>query len=312
MSELPPIVEAPDSMVFPERFVEVSEESLFRVLDTGIPHRTTCGTLVLLHSAVGSLKTFKYQFSDFFAAGYRVVAYDRRGHGKTKPHPAGMDKIPAQQDLLDLLDAIGITEPVHLLGAAAGGRLAADFAMMLPHRVASLTLVCSLAGVATELYPQGTASLLPPEFLALPAYLRELGPVYRGDNPHGTAEWRNLVEKDTPKKLVSNPAAWKSKQPPTATANSSSAPPPGGISGLKWLSQPEASRRQGLPIHLITGDADPYATSSAYGRLSQELPRAAFDIVTGAGHSPYWEQPHIFNAMVLQQLNVATTQGVPA
>jgi pimeloyl-ACP methyl ester carboxylesterase len=312
VTEHVPIVDAANDTDFLKRFSGTTENIDLWTFDTGIPRNEEHGTVVFLHSAVGSLGTFKHQFPSFFANGFRVIAYDRRGHGQTPARSDEAKQTPAQQDLNALLDAKGITGPVHLIGAAAGGRLAADFAMSHPQRVASLTLVCSLAGVAAELYPQGTEALLPPEFLALPAYLRELGPVYRGDNPDGTAQWRALVEGEVPKHLVSDPTAWVSRTPVKAPTGARATPAPRGLRRFAWLLQPGAASENGIPLHLITGDADPYTTPSAYARLSQALPQSTFEVVTGAGHSPYWEQPKIFNAMVLKQLTVTTTQGAPA
>jgi 3-oxoadipate enol-lactonase len=312
VTEHSPIADVSNSPGTPCRYSEIAADARLWLLDSGTSRGATRKTVVFLHSAVGSLGTFKHQFSAFAEDGFRVLAYDRRGHGFSPARITGTAQPTSVEDLAALLDTNRITEPVHLVGAAAGGRLAADFSLAHPGRVASLTLVCSLAGVAAEIYPQGTAALLPPEFLALPPYLRELGPVYRGDNPQGTTEWRDLVEDEIPKDIVANPASWVGKPSASASANGSATPTPRGVAGLAWLTEPGGATSHGIPIHLVTGDADPYTTPSAYARLSQALPRAHFDVVTGSGHSPYWEQPEIFNAMVLRQTSMAHRQGALA
>lgn len=311
MTDHSPSVDTSNDLGFRGRFCNIAADAGLWLLDTGTPPRGARGTVVFLHSAVGSLGTFKHQFAAFAGHGFRVLAYDRRGHGNTPARVSGATQDSSQQDLIRLLDATDIIEPVHLVGAAAGGRLAADFALARPGRVASLTLVCSLAGVAAEIYPQGTAALLPPQFLALPPYLRELGPVYRGDHPQGTAQWRDLVESGIPKEIVSNPAAWVGKPPPEASGERSGTPAPSRVARLASLMKPGGASANGVPIHLITGDADPYATPSAYARLSEALGSARLDVVTGSGHSPYWEQPDIFNAVVLRQTSTAHMQGAP-
>lgn len=299
------------------QFAPVSDGDSAWVCDTGATGEER-GTLVFLHSAVGNLGTFKHQLTWFAERGYRALAYDRRGHGSTPSGRHGLKRATPENDLLLLLEAQGISNPVHLVGAAAGGRLAADFALAHPHRVASLTLVCSMAGVAADIYPEGTSTLLPPEFLALPPYLRELGPVYRGDNPAGTQAWRDLVEQSVPENIVSDPAKWVAKSIPTAAGDhqprtpQSPAPAPRGLRGLAWLQEPGGATEHGVPLHLITGDADPYTTPSAYARLAQALPGAAFEVVPGSGHSPYWERPDAFNTMVLHHVSAVVTQGAPA
>jgi pimeloyl-ACP methyl ester carboxylesterase len=296
----------------PGRFAPISDGDTAWVCDTGRTAEQR-GTLVFLHSAVGNLGTFKHQLGWFALNGFRAVAYDRRGHGRTPSGRHGLKFATPEGDLAVLLEGLGVKGPVHLVGAAAGGRLAVDFALARPDLVASLTLVCSMAGIAADIYPEGTSALLPPEFLALPPYLRELGPVYRGDNPAGTMAWRALVEDTVPKDIVSDPAKWVAK--PTSTAANShqpASPRPRGLRGLEWLLEPGGATERGIPLHLITGDADPYTTPSAYARLSRALTGAVFDVVTGSGHSPYWERPDDFNAMVLQNISTAISQGAPA
>src|SRR5262245_42802941 len=39
--------------------------------------------VVLLHAATGSSRVWEHQEAAFSAAGYRVIAYDRRGFGRT-------------------------------------------------------------------------------------------------------------------------------------------------------------------------------------------------------------------------------------
>ena len=45
--------------------------------------------VVFMHAATGSSRVWDYQIPAFTAAGYRVIAYDRRGFGRTARRPAG-------------------------------------------------------------------------------------------------------------------------------------------------------------------------------------------------------------------------------
>jgi pimeloyl-ACP methyl ester carboxylesterase len=73
----------------------------------------------------------------FFASEFKVVRYDVRGFGGSGPR----DGVPYQShtDLLALLDHLRI-ERAHLIGLSLGGRIAVDFALTYPDRVASLVL----------------------------------------------------------------------------------------------------------------------------------------------------------------------------
>ncbi len=72
-------------------------------------------------------------------AGYPVVAFDHRGHGKSKSSQNPDDYTPHKMasDALALLDHLGIGQ-AHLMGYSMGARVSAFAAIMQPHRVTSL------------------------------------------------------------------------------------------------------------------------------------------------------------------------------
>jgi pimeloyl-ACP methyl ester carboxylesterase len=75
------------------------------------------------------------------AAGYRVIAFDHRGHGASdKSHDSG-DYTPDKMagDAARLLDHLGI-ERAHVFGYSMGARVSVFLALEHPNRVASLIL----------------------------------------------------------------------------------------------------------------------------------------------------------------------------
>jgi len=281
-----------------DRGVLLADGARVRTLQSGPGTAAAEDTVVLLHSAIGHAGQFRHQLVGLAEAGLRVIAYDRRGFGATvEPvHTSAGGCAPTPVD--DLAELLGAEVPagrVHLVGAAAGGRVVVDFATTHPQRVATVTLVSSLAGLAETLYPRGLDKLLPPEFLALPPYLRELGPVYRGEDPDGVEEWiRVLAEVDHRRR---------------GPARGVSARTNGGVSELAALAagRPPAEATGGghrpVGVLLVTGDADPYVTPEAYSRLASVIPQASLTVITGAGHSPYWERPSCFNEVLLTRLD---------
>ncbi|MHC0433413.1 alpha/beta fold hydrolase [Streptomyces sp. O3] len=124
-----------------------------------LPHRdepgarTACGhapTVVFLHGAfIDSLASYYFTLGPQFAdAGFDVVMYDLRGHGRSERPATGYTLEDFTADLAALLDALGVTGRVHLLGNSFGGTLALDFAVHHPDRVAAVTVVES--GPATQ------------------------------------------------------------------------------------------------------------------------------------------------------------------
>jgi len=84
------------------------------------------------------------------AAGVHVVTYDLRGHGRSEKTPTKYRLSDSADDLIGLLDALGITEPVHLVGNSYGGCVSFNVAVAAPERVASITLLDTLPAVGEE------------------------------------------------------------------------------------------------------------------------------------------------------------------
>ena len=74
--------------------------------------------IVLLHPSTGSLLMWGYQQPVFANAGYRVIAYSRRGHYHSEPVPRE-NPGSASQDLHNLVEFLGIRK-FHAVASAAG------------------------------------------------------------------------------------------------------------------------------------------------------------------------------------------------
>lgn len=73
-------------------------------------------------------------------AGYRVVAYDKRGHGASgKPHDTAAYGAPDVEDPIRLLDHLGI-ERAHVVGYSRGARIANHLRAGHPGRLRSVVL----------------------------------------------------------------------------------------------------------------------------------------------------------------------------
>ena len=72
-------------------------------------------------------------------AGYRVIAFDHRGHGRSSKSYEAADYTPAKMadDAVALLDRLGIGR-AHVFGYSMGARVAAFMALEHPERVATL------------------------------------------------------------------------------------------------------------------------------------------------------------------------------
>ncbi len=229
--------------------------------------------VVLLHAGTGSARVWEHQWAPLGQAGYRVVAYDRRGYGRTTTEPSS-PAVAAADDLHALAAALRL-DRVHLVGTAAGGIVAIDFALTYPERLRSLVVANSLGGVTDESYLALGRRLRPPAFAALPADLRELGPAYRAANPDGADWWLALEH------------ASRAPGPP---------PPPQPSRQRVTFQQLEGLR---VPTLLLTGGADMYTPPAALQLFAARIPGAETLIVPDVGHSAFWEAPAVFNQAVL-------------
>ncbi|MEU7424710.1 alpha/beta hydrolase [Streptomyces sp. NPDC040750] len=105
--------------------------------------RTPHATVVLVHGLLtDSLASYYFTVAPrFAAAGLDVVMYDLRGHGRSERPPDGYTLDHNIDDLTALLDRLGATGPLHLVGNSYGGTVAFGFAARHPGRAASLTLI---------------------------------------------------------------------------------------------------------------------------------------------------------------------------
>lgn len=100
-------------------------------------------TLVCVHGIlIDSLASYYFTLAKSLRdAGFRVVMYDLRGHGNTDRPPTGYHLDEFVDDLTALLDTLGITEPVYLLGNSFGGTVAYGFAARHPGRTLGIATV---------------------------------------------------------------------------------------------------------------------------------------------------------------------------
>jgi pimeloyl-ACP methyl ester carboxylesterase len=230
--------------------------------------------VVLVHPATGSALIWGHQQPAFAKAGYRVIGYSRRSYYGSAPLSKESPGV-ASEDLHNLIEFLGIRK-FHAVGSAAGGGVAADYAVSHPDRLLSLVINSNPAGLSAGDIVKTYESLRPEGFERMPADFRELGPSYRAANPAGVKTWLELEHKA----VTGNPFRQKAANVITEAT-------------LKRLR---------LPTLLITGEADLYSPPALIRVVAAQIPNSEVVIMREAGHSSYWEQPEEFNRAVLDFL----------
>ena len=263
-----PIIVTPIPAQVPARegFAELPDARLW-YWDTG----GNSTPIVLLHPATGSGLIWGYQQPVLAKAGYRVIAYSRRGYINSAPFDPARRGI-GSEDLHALADHLGLGR-FHLVASAAGGSIASDFAFSYQDRLLSLTISSNSFGVRDGEIAKAAAFIRPKGWDQMPAEFRELGPSYRAANPEGTKAWMELEHK-----AVLGPEFRQLLKNDITQAR------------LKELK---------LPVLLIAGAAD-MSTSPAMSRmLAKEIPNGTQVVAAESGHSVYWEQSEVFNRAIL-------------
>jgi pimeloyl-ACP methyl ester carboxylesterase len=247
-------------------FVDLPNVKLW-VTDTG----GSGEPVVLLHPNTGTLETWAKQTPALVQAGYRVIAFDRPGWGKSVVRE-GMKPISTAEDLDALADRLALTR-FHLLGIAGGGYVALDYAAWRPERLRSLVLAATGLGLVgdeeADTFRKGAAI---PGFGQLSAEVREMSPSYRGMNPQGVAQWKEIERR---------------------------AMQPGAVNTLRTPNTDAKVASITTPTLVIAGDVDLTTPSGAVRLWAKHLKAYEWSLIPEAGHAVAWEQPEAFNQSVL-------------
>lgn len=212
-----------------------------------------------------------------FSARYRCITFDHREFGRSKEIPDGPGRTAFVEDLRCLLDHLGI-ERTHFVGQSMGGGTGLGFAMAFPHRVAGLVLADTSAGIAeNEILRdfQERASSLPKD-----ASLRAISNDFRIRAPDFAFLYAEIGR-------LSYPVRESFEDYLTSDVG------PRGHELAKFK----------IPTLVIVGENDIVVTPNIAKLVCKYISHAALKIVSGAGHSVYFEKPDEFNKLVLDFLS---------
>jgi pimeloyl-ACP methyl ester carboxylesterase len=233
-------------------------------------------SVVLMHAITGTSESWQPQIATLAKVGYRVVAFDRRGWGKSLADPAtGPQPGHASEDLHALADYLSL-DRFHLVGVAGGGFVALDYAAWHGDRLRSLVVGASTGSVSDAEIQDFIARIEIPGIRALPSHYREVGASYRGANPEGLRRWLEIDE--------------HARQP---NAPAQPLRSPNTFAKLATIS---------VRTLVMPADADLIAPPGLMWVWANHVKDAQWAVVPAAGHAIAWEKPEIFNANLLRFL----------
>ncbi|MGV9526391.1 alpha/beta fold hydrolase [Streptomyces cellulosae] len=114
--------------------------------------------LVFHHGWPLSADDWDAQMLFFLQRGYRVIAHDRRGHGRSDQTAGGHEMDTYAADVAAVTDALDLRDAVHIGHSTGGGEVTRYVARAKPGRVAKAVLVSAVPPVMvkSESNPGGT------------------------------------------------------------------------------------------------------------------------------------------------------------
>ena len=281
-------------------------------------------TVFLLHAGSGNADAFEFQFEAFAEAGYRAIAYDRKNVGRSsntlKDVAVGRPFGTTVQDLDDLATHLNV-DRFHIVGIAAGGQVALQYAATHPSRVLSLVLAATLGppGLAAnepalaalqvnialpfEIFCPGPVPSPLPEPLRLisPATTtipivrpehRELGPTIRAGNRALVERFHEIEEHARHRTFdgcrVTNIGANQPGLAATDPLNPNTFAKLADLINVRTL--------------LVAGTADLFFSPPVHMKLWGSRIEGAQYTQLDTGHAPQFEDPAGFNTRVLRFL----------
>jgi pimeloyl-ACP methyl ester carboxylesterase len=229
--------------------------------------------IVLLHANTGTSESWESNAAAFAGQDYRVIAFDRRGWGRSLADPAtGPQPGSVAGDLDALADHLKLGR-FHLVGVAGGGFVAIDYAAWRPDRLRSLVVAASTGQFSEPEMRDITARIEIPELRKQGAVYREVGPSYRAADPEGTKRWIDIEE--------------RARQPGTPSQPLRT---PNTFAKLANVT---------MPVLVMTADADLLAPPALMRAWAAHLKSYDWAVAPDTGHAISWEHPGVFNENVL-------------
>lgn len=278
-----------------EKTVASPDGARISVTDGGNPSGVP---IVMVHGWTEDRRVWSFVARRLAASGYRVVAYDQRGHARSTIGEAGYTIEALGDDLGAVLEALDLRDAV-VAGHSMGGMAAQAFCIGHPEaaaeRVRGLALVATAAGdlgMGTVRERQATRILAHPlldRALANPG----LAPLMvRGSVGRRPVRAHLLAVAEM---FAATPAATRT----------------GFLSAIGAMDLSEGIARFQLPVTIVVGTRDRLTPLASARKMAGLIPHAKLEVVPDAGHSLTYEAPDVVVKVIEELAAAAPGRSIP-
>ena len=240
---------------------------------------TGTGPAILFAHGAGGNAAIWFNQIGYFKSKHQCITFDHRSFARS-PAPDSSLTIPNfRDDIFKIMDNLGIDE-AHMVGQSMGGFSTLRCALDSPDRVSSLTLSCTPGGIPLKNPSKA---------------LQELGS--RGvDGIKATMSKRTFKDASLVQ-LYSSIQAFNTEFSFSRLSN---------LSRLEDQVDKSRLKNMKVPVLLVSGEEDPLFLPEQLSELVPYFHDARIEFVANAGHSPYFEQPDIFNKLLQEHIGTCS------
>lgn len=247
--------------------------------------------IVFHHGWPLSADDWDNQMLFFLGEGFRVIAHDRRGHGRSDQTDTGNEMDTYAADVIELARALDLKDAVHIGHSTGGGEAIRYVARAEPGRVAKAVLIGAVPPIMlkTEAYPLGLPIEVFDGFRA--ALVNNRAQFYR-DVPSGPFFGFNREGAEVHEGMIQN--WWRQGMMGGAKAHYDC------IAAFSETDFTEDLKAVTLPVLLIHGEDDQIVPIDASARTAIKLlPNGTLKTYPGLSHALFATHPELINAELL-------------
>ncbi len=259
--------------------------------DGGTIHVVDVGAgppIVFLHGVTLSVRTWCYQLESLPDEGFRVLAFDHRGHGASVAGASGHSLVNLGEDVRTVLEGLDLRDAVlagHSMGGIAVQQFVTSFPQVARERVAGIVLLSTLARAPLAAHKSRYEGALERLVAGLPDSTR----LWNSKNfglvlaRFGFGRQPRPSHVELVRRMMADCADETRRLAPYA---------------LVGLDLTEAITRIDLPTLVIGGTADLLTPPAEARRIARRIPNARLELLDGGGHMLMLERTADVNRLV--------------